>query len=251
MTAAHPTFPSFSVADAEREVSVSVIKYGDDSDQVLEFYGLQKLGQQTLVLIHGGYWRNLFDREHMRPMAVALAKAGFHVVLPEFRRVAGTPELTLRDLSFALSTLEDTDLTLIGYSSGGHLALLLADKFASVKKVIGLAPVTDMVESQNLELGRGAVREWLGGDAIASPELNPMVRPPIKAQLCLIHGSADERVPLELTHNFCATMKKQGKAYCLDVLEGTTHFEMMEIDSPTYQAIGRALNVKRCGSDAN
>ncbi len=251
MTLAHPTFPSFSISDAEREVAVSVIKYGEDSDQLLEFYGLQEPGQETLVLIHGGYWRNLFDREHMRPLAVALAKEGFHVVLPEFRRVAGNPELTLRDLSFALSTLDGSDLTLIGYSSGGHLALLLSDKFQAVKKVIGLAPVTDMVESQRLELGRGAVREWLGGDGAASPELDPMVRPPIKAQLFLIHGDADERVPLELTEKYCATMKERGKTVCLEVLAGTSHFEMMDIDSPTYLAIGRAITAKRCGNDAN
>ena len=91
----------------------------------------------TLVLVHGGYWRNLFDREHMRPLAVALTKAGYTVVLPEFRRIAGEPDVTLRDLSFALSTLEDRSITIIGYSSGGHLALVLADKFPTVKKVIG------------------------------------------------------------------------------------------------------------------
>ena len=147
MTSSHPTFPAYSLEDASREVTTSSIKYGDDLDQVLEFYGESNLGKPTIVLLHGGYWRNLFDREHMRPLAVALAKSGFNVVLPEFRRVAGDPETTIRDLVFALSTLEDQRLTLIGYSSGGHLALLLADKFPTIRKVIGLAPVTDLVES--------------------------------------------------------------------------------------------------------
>ncbi len=241
MTSSHPTFPAYSFEDAAREVVASSIKYGDDSDQVLEFYGESQVATPTLVLIHGGYWRNLFDREHMRPLAVALAKAGFNVVLPEFRRVAGDPETTLRDLAFALSTLEDQKLALIGYSSGGHLALVLADKFPAITKVIGLAPVTDMVESQRLELGRSAVREWLGVDAELRPELDPMLRPPIKAETIFIHGNLDERVPLHLTQSYVAAMGKHGKEVALEVLPGTSHFEMMNVPSPTFDALIRAI----------
>lgn len=242
MTSSHPTFPAYSLEDASREVTTSSIKYGDDLDQVLEFYGESNLGKPTIVLLHGGYWRNLFDREHMRPLAVALAKSGFNVVLPEFRRVAGDPETTIRDLVFALSTLEDQRLTLIGYSSGGHLALLLADKFPTIRKVIGLAPVTDLVESQRLELGRGAVLEWLGEDAILRPELDPMVRPPIKAETIFIHGNLDERVPLQLTEKYVSVMKEQGKSITLEVLPGTSHFEMMNIPSSTFDAVIRAIS---------
>ncbi len=225
-----------------REVPVTVIKYGDDSDQVLEFYGESNSTKATLVLIHGGYWRNLFDREHMRPLAVSLAKEGFTVVLPEFRRVAGEPEVTLRDLAFAISTLEDQAITLIGYSSGGHLALLLADKFPTVKKVIGLAPVTDLIESQERELGRGAVREWLGRDATDRSELDPLRRPPISAKTIFIHGDLDERVPLELTEKYVSAMKSYGQEIVLEILPGTSHFEMMNIPSPTYTALLRAIN---------
>ena len=241
MTSTHPTFPAYSLEDAAREVSTSSIKYGDDVDQVLEFYGESKLNKPTLVLIHGGYWRNLFDREHMRPLAVALAKSGFTVVLPEFRRVAGDPDTTIRDLAFALSTLEDQRLILVGYSSGGHLALLLADKFPTIRKVIGLAPVTDLVESQRLELGRGAVLEWLGKEAILRPELDPMLRPPIKAETIFIHGNLDERVPLHLTEKYVSAMKEQGKSIALEVLPGTSHFEMMNIPSSTFDALIRAI----------
>lgn len=241
MTSSHPTFPAYSFEDAGREVRTSSIKYGDDPDQILEFYGEGTSDKPTLVLIHGGYWRNLFDREHMRPFAVALAKSGLNVVLPEFRRVAGDPDTTIRDLAFALSTLEDQKLILIGYSSGGHLALLLADKFPTVAKVIGLAPVTDMVESERLELGRGAVQEWLGRDAALRPELDPMARPPIKAETIFIHGNLDERVPLHLTQRYIELMKEQGKLIALEVLPGTSHFEMMNIPSSTFDAVLKAI----------
>lgn len=242
MTTPHPTFPPYPIEDAQREVTVQLIKYGDGSDQVLEFYGESNGEKPTLLLIHGGYWRNLFDREHMRPLAVALAKAGFSVVLPEFRREAGNPETTLRDLAFAISTLEDSTITVIGYSSGGHLALLLADKFPNIKKVIGLAPVTDMSESERLGLGRNAVREWLGCSAEKRPELDPMLRPPIGARAHFIHGDLDERVPLELSLKYQSAMRLHGKSVTLDVLQGVSHFQMMELPGPTFDAIISAIN---------
>jgi pimeloyl-ACP methyl ester carboxylesterase len=242
MTTPHPTFPPYSFEDAGREVSTSLIKYGDGSDQILEFYGESNFEKPTLLLIHGGYWRNLFDREHMRPLAVALAKEGYSVVLPEFRREAGSPETTLRDLAFAISTLEETALTVIGYSSGGHLALLLADKFPNIKSVIGLAPVTDMAESERLALGRGAVLEWLGCSSEKRPELDPMLRPPITAKTHFIHGSQDERVPLELSQKYMTAMKRHGKSVTLEVLDGVSHFQMMDIPSATFEAILRSIN---------
>jgi pimeloyl-ACP methyl ester carboxylesterase len=242
MTTPHPTFPPYSFDDAGGEVATSLIKYGDDPDQILEFYGESNFEKPTLLLIHGGYWRNLFDREHMRPLAVALAKEGFTVVLPEFRREAGAPETTLRDLAFAISTLEETALTVIGYSSGGHLALLLADKFPNIKSVIGLAPVTDMAESERLALGRGAVLEWLGCSSEQRPELDPMLRPPISAKTHLIHGSQDERVPLELSQKYQEAMKRHGKSVTLEILDGVSHFQMMDVPSPTFSAILRSIN---------
>jgi pimeloyl-ACP methyl ester carboxylesterase len=242
MNQPHPIFPPYSLDDARPKVNVTEIKYGDDPDQLLEIYGDAESAKPTLVLIHGGYWRNLFDREHMRPLAVALTQAGFIVVLPEFRRIAGEPDVTLRDLSFALSTLEDRAITVIGYSSGGHLALILADKFPAVKKVIGLAPVTDLVESEVRQLGRGAVREWLGRPADERPELDPMLRPPIAASTIFIQGGQDERVPLELTQGFIAAMKRHGKDIPLVILPETSHFEMMDIPSATYDAIIEALH---------
>jgi pimeloyl-ACP methyl ester carboxylesterase len=241
MNQAHPIFPPFSVDDARRKVNVTEIKYGDDPDQLLEIYGDSDSAKPTLVLIHGGYWRNLFDREHLRPLAVTLAQAGYIVIVPEFRRVAGEPDVTLRDLSFALSTLEDREITVIGYSSGGHLALILADKFPAVKKVIGLAPVTDMVESQVRELGRGAVREWLGRDANERPELDPMMLQPIKAKTIFIQGALDERVPLDLTQGYIEAMKRHGREIPLVILPETSHFQMMNIPSQTYDAIIEAL----------
>lgn len=242
MSSSHPTFRSYSFEDAAREVSATQFSYGDHPDQKIELYGDASQGDATVVLIHGGYWRAIFDCEHIRPLGVALAKAGFHIAIPEFRRVAGDPEQTISDLSNALRALGERPLILIGYSSGGHLALLVADEIPTVSKVIGLAPVTDLQESQLHELGRGAVREWLGVDAAERSDIDPIQRTPLSKPVTHIHGTADERVPIELTHNYIAKMAQLGAEIEMVELEGTTHFEMMDIPSPTYSAI---LNLLR------
>jgi len=99
-----------------------------------------------------------------------------------------------------------------------------------------------MVESERLELGRGAVHEWLGKDAALRPELDPMARPPIKAETIFIHGNLDERVPLHLTEKYVERMREQGKSIALEVLPGTSHFEMMNIPSSTFDAVINAVN---------
>ena len=40
-----------------------------------------------VVFLHGGFWRAAYDRKHARPLAEALAAAGFAVCVPEYRRV--------------------------------------------------------------------------------------------------------------------------------------------------------------------
>ena len=242
MTTSHPIFPPFSIEDARKQVGVEVVTYGEEADQLIEFYGDSSLTTKTIVFIHGGYWRNIFDREHLRPLGVALAKAGHYIAIPEFARSAGNPEITIRDLSAALTAMSNRKLTLIGYSSGGHLALVLANSFPAVDYIIGLAPVTDLVESQARELGRGAVLEWLGCNASERPDVDPMLRPPVTSRVRFIQGSADERVPLDITEKYVAAMKSHGQEIEFEVLPGTTHFEMMDVPSVTLGAILNAIN---------
>jgi pimeloyl-ACP methyl ester carboxylesterase len=74
------------------------------------------------------------------------------------------------------------------------------------------------------------------------PELDPMLRPPVAATTIFIQGGLDERVPVDLTQGYIEAMKRHGKEIPLVILEETSHFQMMDIPSPTYDAIIEALN---------
>ena len=41
----------------------------------------------TVALLHGGFWRERYDRAHLAPLADALARDGFHVANLEYPRV--------------------------------------------------------------------------------------------------------------------------------------------------------------------
>ncbi|MEK8146599.1 alpha/beta fold hydrolase [Streptomyces sp. M10(2022)] len=80
-----------------------------------------------MILLHGGYWR--YDRMHLTPFAAYLARQGFDVLLPGFRRSGGAggyPE-TFDDVTRIVDTLpQGRPYVLAGHCSGGHLALWCA-----------------------------------------------------------------------------------------------------------------------------
>src|SRR5215472_2935172 len=72
-----------------------VLRYGDGADHVADLYlpptdalrGAASGGNGPFILFfHGGFWRAQYDRAHTRPLAQALAAAGFVVCSAEYRR---------------------------------------------------------------------------------------------------------------------------------------------------------------------
>src|SRR5215218_4047314 len=90
----------------------------------------------VVVFIHGGCWRAAYDLAHVAAAADALAKAGYAVWVPEYRRVGddggGFPG-TFEDIAAAIDhvralaakyqALDTTRVVLVGHSAGGQLAL--------------------------------------------------------------------------------------------------------------------------------
>ncbi|WP_330265483.1 alpha/beta hydrolase [Streptomyces griseorubiginosus] len=83
---------AFSHPAVDPDVSLA---YGDDPDQVIDFYAPREVvapggGLVPLVVVlHGGAWRARYDRHHVTPFADFLARRGFAVANVEYRRGGG------------------------------------------------------------------------------------------------------------------------------------------------------------------
>ncbi len=231
-----------SVFDLEVVPPTSGVSYGNTSDQVIDFYLPEKAAKPLVVLIHGGFWRPEFDRKHLSPLAKAIADSGWPVALIEYRRIIGNPDATVQDVHSAMAKLsEDYGPTiLLGHSVGGHLALLVGSKFTALG-VIALAPVTDLIRSEEMDLDEGAVSDFLGAPAKLRPDLNPIELPPLKIKVHIIHGSADIRVPIQFSRDYISKMNINSTE--LLELENTGHFELIDPRSDIFSQICHELKV--------
>ena len=178
-----------------------------------------KAQQAPVVALHGGFWRQEYDRRHLRPLAVALRALGRVVVLPEYRRGrrGGWPGTfdDMRALRTRLPGLLEAVApgidaadppTVLGHSAGGHLALwwaLDADGAATPGRVLALAPVADLARAHADRLGDGAVAALLGGGPDAAPDAYAVADVAARLRagerpgcpVTVLQGSEDAEVP--------------------------------------------------------
>jgi acetyl esterase/lipase len=212
--------------------------YGPHRSQVVDYYGPPGLGT-PLTVLHGGFWREAYDRAHLSATAAALAGAGFAVALAEYRRVGGDGgwPATFDDVARAVATAWDgRPAVLLGHSAGGQLALWAAHRVPeAASRVVAVSPVADLSYARKLALSGGAVDELLGSEDaldLADPmRLLPSVRP-----TQLLHGTADPDVPVALSRRYAAE-----SGCVLRELPGTGHYGPLIPGSSTYPVLLDAL----------
>ena len=201
------------------------LAYGSDPDQVADVrYGQRGSHLPLVVLIHGGFWKPQYDREHTEAMASALAAAGWTVLTLEYRRIPGQPDCTLQDIATALEKLpamveqHNGKVLLVGHSAGGHLALWAAVKCRTqtsagnpkhaLSAVLAIAPAADLRLAHALHLGDGAVSAFLGADPVARPDVDPLQMPAPTLPVTVLQGGADAIVPPSVASTYCAAFPK-------------------------------------------
>lgn len=213
-------------------------RYGDEGEQLVETFGDPHA--RPVVLVHGGFFRPTIDRSHARPAAAALADAGWRVLLPEYRRVPGSPFVALEDLLALDRALGSPEALWVGHSAGGTLALLraLAPTLSHIR-VLGLAAVSDLARASREGLGDGAVTAWVGGTPEEQPGRYRSFDP--RGQVSrfrqeaalLLHGSDDATVPVSHSVDFPGEHR---------VLDGAHHADLVDPGSTAWPTVLSALS---------
>jgi acetyl esterase/lipase len=204
----------------------ATLRYGDHPDQVadLRLPGSGAPPRPLLVVVHGGFWRQEYDRTHTGPLAADLAARGWPVAQLEYRRTGapggGWPG-TFADVAAGLTLLPALvaeaypgvgrgrqpglrEPLLVGHSAGGHLALWWAAR-APVRGVVALAPVTDLAAAHRLDLDGGAAAALLGGGPDEVPHRYAYATPGAPAHpAVVVHGRLDRQVPVTMSRDWSA-----------------------------------------------
>ncbi|WP_412518641.1 alpha/beta hydrolase family protein [Staphylococcus simulans] len=214
---------------------MEVLQYGDHEEQFIDVYASndknEKHEDKWLVLVHGGYWRQQYDRSLNDKMIEVLTNKGYNVANVEYRRGEHkwpTPE---EDVKKAIQTFRNSEfvgtgesLILIGHSVGGQLVLNNEDE---ADRIIALAPVTDVPYTKEKELGRKAAEEYFGDvseDILYAA--SPLSRLPLNTKTLIIHGFDDTQVEIETTLDYVS--KNTDNTIDLYALSSLSHMDDIE-----------------------
>jgi 3-dehydroquinate dehydratase type II len=239
------------------------LQYGPEPDQLGDLRIPAGPGPfPVAVLLHGGFWREHWQRDLMDELAVALAGAGVATWNVEYRRVGtgGGWPLTFDDVGAAFDHLRAVAaehpialdrIVAVGHSAGGHLALWSAGRrslqptdpgahpIVEPAGVVALAPIIDLAAAHNLGLGDGAVEELLR--RAPGDDRYRVAQPPAGAPLptWIIHGSADEDVPVAGSRRY-ATADHPGPVEFTE-LDGVGHMDLIDRRHPALEAVPTAV----------
>lgn len=204
-------------------------------------------------------------RDQMDAVAHDLTTRGFAVWNLGYRRL-GAPEGgwpgTLDDVVAGidhLATLADDGIAIdtqrvivVGHSAGGHLALWCAHRDADgsyahrprrvrAVAVAGLAPVADLALADALGVGSDAVAELLGGSFAEQRGLyrmaSPMAMLPLGVPQLIIHGSADDVLPVALSLGYASAASAAGDNVRFVALAGAGHMDFLDPSSEAHAVL--------------
>ncbi|MDQ2716311.1 MAG: alpha/beta hydrolase [Chloroflexota bacterium] len=159
----------------------------------------------------------------------------------------------------------------VGHSAGGHLACWLAartriapgsplavadhashngysndeQRLLAVTGVMSLAGVVDLELAWRLHLGNDAVVALLGGGLNEVPTryaaASPAALLPLGVPQVLVHGTADDRVPLQVSQAYTEAAIAAGDQAILVELAGVDHFALIDPHSQAWLACADML----------
>ena len=196
----------------------------------------------------------MYSLDHAGHACGALTKGGAATWSLEYRRIGdagggwpGTMDDVLHGAEHIkkLALRYHLDLERIvaaGHSAGGQLALWLAAQIAvNLRGVVPLAAVSDLRRAWALQLSNGVVRQLLGGTPEQVPQRYATTSPyellPISVAQRLIHGTADNIVPFDMSERFA---RKSLNAKLIP-LKGAGHFVLIDPRSREWTTVQKNI----------
>lgn len=219
---------------------MKILTYGVDPSQFVHWYTPETSPiKGTIILVHGGFWRKVHDLSSLGNLAKALVADGWAVANIEYRRAdcGGDWPVILQDVTSAMQLVikhakqqgYPARFVSIGHSVGGQLVLLTAQQ---VDAVIALAPVTDVARTYEDNLGEGAAIAFFKATPVNAKDIyqqaSPIEQLPSGKPVLLVHGTADDRVPVAYARDYVQKAKKAGDNINYLELKGVDHFQVID-----------------------
>lgn len=247
-TTSTPTTAPVEAVNSNQGEAITVrLEYGSEPDQFgrlqLPLGPVPDGGFPVVVLIHGGFWRELYFVDLMNNVADDLADRGYASWNIEYRRVDGAggwPE-TGDDVADAIAHLADIAATQpvdldcvvsVGHSAGGHLALwaLGQEGRVEVRGAVGLGAVVDLASfTQSVGLLGGTIDEVPEVYADAAPVLDP-------GRAVLIHAGMDQVIPAE------SFLVAESAGVPVITIPDDRHFDLIRPPSDSWTAALEAID---------
>ncbi len=225
--------------------------YADHPDAVLDIRTPPGDGPHPVaLLIHGGFWSDVWNRDLMDPMAVALVDAGWATVNIEYTRGPGSYGSAPEDVEAALAwilehsseySLDKSRVAAIGHSAGGYLALRLAHDGSPITAALPLAAVSDLAAMSDARSEDDPVAMFLGADRTGAPRLWEQAeltgQPDVPVHM--LHGMEDNTVPPAHSE---AYVQLRGGTTPITIIGGCDHMGIIDPHNDSWRTIVASLD---------
>jgi len=241
------------------------VRYGPAPSQEGDLHLPTGRHAAVVCLLHGGFWHLPYGRDQLDAVARDLARRGFAAWNLEYRRVgevgAGWPG-TFEDVAAGIDHLatlavEGAELDLgrvivAGHSAGGQLALWAAARGGErrvprgparvrVAAAAAQAAILDLPRAFAAGAGRGAVRLLLGGapaeQSARYAAASPAALLPLGVPHLVLHGAADEALPVEGARDYARAATAAGDAVRYRELPRAGHMDYVDPESEAHAAL--------------
>ena len=231
--------------------------YGDHPDAFLDLRVPDGDGPHPIViLVHGGFWRDIWQRDTIDPIAVALVDHGYAAANVEYTRGKGSFPASNNDIDAAIDWvrsnaadhgLDPDSLVLVGHSAGGYHVLHAARRRDDFAGSVALAPVTDLrdiVARYTDQPGVDPATNFIGVSQDEDPDLweAASLNGVPRVSIHVIHGTDDDTVDIAQARSYQRTLDDH---HVLTELGGVGHFELIDPNNAVFEPILDAISQLR------